>query len=218
MEQKEFKYEAFISYRHTELDKFVAEKVHRLLETFKVPRIANTTKHIKKTTKINRVFRDKDELPLGSNLADHIALALSQSKFLIVICSPRTSDSIWVQKEIETFISLHGITRILAVLIEGEPSESFPSKLRFIENEVTLPDGTVEIVKQDIEPLAADIRGKNKKDVYRKLKKELLRLVAPIIGCSYDDLKQRHRERRTRRILITTGLAAAFLLLLGSFS
>ena len=218
MEQKEFKYEAFISYRHTELDKFVAEKVHRLLETFKVPRIANTTKHIKKTTKINRVFRDKDELPLGSNLADHIALALSQSKFLIVICSPRTPDSIWVQKEIETFISLHGITRILAVLIEGEPSESFPSKLRFIENEVTLPDGTVEIVKQDIEPLAADIRGKNKKDVYRKLKKELLRLVAPIIGCSYDDLKQRHKERRTRRILITTGLAAAFFLLFGSFS
>ena len=218
MEQKEYKYDAFISYRHTELDKFVAEKVHRLLETFRVPRIANTTKKIKKTTKINRVFRDKDELPLGSNLADHITLALNQSKFLIVICSPRTPDSIWVQKEIETFISLHGITRILAVLVEGEPHESFPSKLRFIENEVILPDGTVEIVKQDIEPLAADIRGKNKKDVYRKLKKELLRLVAPIIGCSYDDLKQRHKERRTRRILITTGLAAAFFLLFGSFS
>ena len=218
MEQKEYKYDAFISYRHTELDKFVAEKVHRLLETFRVPRIANTTKSFKKTAKINRVFRDKDELPLGSNLADHITIALNQSKFLIVICSPRTPDSIWVQKEIETFISLHGITRILAVLIEGEPNESFPSKLRFIENEVILPDGTVEIVKQDIEPLAADIRGKNKKDVYRKLKKELLRLVAPIIGCSYDDLKQRHKERRTRRILITTGLAAAFFLLFGSFS
>jgi len=36
--EKKFKYDAFISYRHTDLDKFVAENLHRELESFKLPR------------------------------------------------------------------------------------------------------------------------------------------------------------------------------------
>lgn len=31
------KYDAFISYRHTEPDKTIAEKLHKMLETYKVP-------------------------------------------------------------------------------------------------------------------------------------------------------------------------------------
>ena len=33
-----YKYDAFISYRHTEPDKAIAEKLHRMLETYKVPK------------------------------------------------------------------------------------------------------------------------------------------------------------------------------------
>ena len=35
---KQYKYDAFISYRHCELDKFVAEKIHKYLESFKLPK------------------------------------------------------------------------------------------------------------------------------------------------------------------------------------
>ena len=38
MENGEFKYNAFISYRHKDLDKFVAENLHRLIETYKMPK------------------------------------------------------------------------------------------------------------------------------------------------------------------------------------
>ena len=32
------RYDAFISYRHSELDSFVAKNIHKSLETFKVPK------------------------------------------------------------------------------------------------------------------------------------------------------------------------------------
>ena len=118
------KYDAFISYRHTEPDKSIAEKLHKMLETYRVP--SKIAKKIGKK-KINRVFRDREELPTSSNLASSIEEALINSEYLIVICSPRTPQSKWVLKEIETFSKLHGHDKILALLVEGEPIESFPS-------------------------------------------------------------------------------------------
>lgn len=89
-EQNVIKYDAFISYRHSELDSAIAERLHRLLETYKVPKsIAQKTG--KKS--IKRVFRDRDELPTSSNLSDNISTALKNSEYLIVICSPRTPES-----------------------------------------------------------------------------------------------------------------------------
>ena len=37
-ELKNTHYDAFISYRHSELDSFVAENLHRRLENFKLPK------------------------------------------------------------------------------------------------------------------------------------------------------------------------------------
>jgi len=177
-------YNAFISYRHSELDMYVAKRIHKKLETFRVPRaVAEMTG--KKS--IERVFRDQEELPIGSDLGDNIRNALRESEYLIVICSPRTVDSYWVQTEIETFIELHGRDHILAVLIEGEPDEAFPQALLVDE------DGNA------VEPLAADVRGATRREVKRKLKTEIVRLAAPLLGCSYDNLRQRHRERRLKK-------------------
>ena len=119
----------------------IAKKVHTGLETYKIPASVKKRLGIKK---INRVFRDQEELPIGSNLSDNINEALESSEFIIVICSPRTPESEWVKKEIETFISLHGRDHVLAVLIEGEPDESFPESLRTDEK------------GDPVEPLAAD--------------------------------------------------------------
>ena len=104
---KENHYNAFISYRHSELDSKVAIEVHRKLERFKLP--ANIRKNFPKDhQKIERVFRDQDELPLADNLSDPIEQALRNSDFLIVICTPRLPESRWCQREIETFKKLHG--------------------------------------------------------------------------------------------------------------
>ncbi len=187
------KYDAFISYRHLEKDMYVAKKVHKALETTKIPR------KIQKETgkkRIQRVFRDQEELPIGSDLGNNIEYALTESEMLVVICSPQTQESYWVMKEIDTFISLHGRENVLAVLVEGEPEDSFPPQLLSDEN------------GNPVEPLAADVRGETKREINKKIKVETMRLAASILHCDYDDLRQRHRERRVRRnMTIATGVA-----------
>ncbi|MDI9514709.1 MAG: TIR domain-containing protein [Clostridiaceae bacterium] len=214
-ENEIYKYDAFISYRHTEPDKAIAEKLHRMLESFKVPKSL-----IKKGSqkKVGRVFRDREELPTSSNLADNITEALTSSEHLIVICSPRTPQSKWVMKEIETFSKLHGQDRILALLIEGEPYESFPEPLRFVKRQVVGEDGSIEEVTEEVEPLAADIRADSLGKMKKKLKVEILRLLAPILNCRFDDLRQRHRERTIKRILSLSISLSLFFLGFGSFS
>lgn len=82
-----YRYDAFISYRHTELDKFAAENLHRQMEAFRLP--GKLSGRREGRTRITRVFRDRDELPLTNNLEDNIMEALRESEFLVVICSPR---------------------------------------------------------------------------------------------------------------------------------
>ena len=209
-----YKYDAFISYRHTMLDAAVAERLHRLLESFKIPKALQNPS----AKRIQRVFRDRDELPTSSNLAENITAALESSEFLIVICSPRTSQSQWVLTEIETFKKLHGQDRILALLIEGEPDESFPEQLRFIKEEKVLEDGTVVGTTVEVEPLAADIRADTRRQMFKKLKTEVLRLLSPMLNCSYDDLKQRHKERLIKTVLTTCISLSAFFIAFGSFN
>ncbi len=189
------KYDAFISYRHTPLDMEMAKKLHKGLETFHIPKAVQ-----KKTGRknIKRVFRDQEELPIGSDLDENISTALKESGYLIVVCSPNTPKSEWVCKEIDSFIQMHDRAHVLAMLIEGEPNESFPQQLLVDEK------GT------PVEPLAADVRGTDSKERNKKFKTELLRLVAAILEVNYDDLRQRHRERKIRKIAsIVSGVAAA---------
>ena len=195
MEKKEFKYDAFISYRHSDLDKFVAENLHKLLETYDLPKNVKEKLGITgKTTR--RVFRDREELPLSSNLEDPIIEALNESKYLIVICSPRLKESLWCKKEIETFKKIRGRKNIFCVLIEGEPSDSFPEEVLYDE-EIVKGKKTKKLV----EPLAADVRGETKKEILKKLKEENLRLIAPMYNLDYDDLRQRQKLRKQKQML-----------------
>ncbi|MDE5872892.1 MAG: toll/interleukin-1 receptor domain-containing protein, partial [Lachnospiraceae bacterium] len=83
--ERKYTYDAFISYRHAEPDKFIAENLHRCLEAFKPPKsIIKSGKASRE--RIERVFRDKEELPITNNLEDPIVNALMQSEYLIVIC------------------------------------------------------------------------------------------------------------------------------------
>ena len=211
-----YRYDAFISYRHTELDKFAAENLHRQMEAFRLP--GKLSGRAEGRTSITRVFRDRDELPLTNCLEDNIMEALQESEYLVVICSPRLRESLWCRKEIETFIRMHGRRNVFAVLIEGEPEESFPEELLYEEETVQNPDGTTGIVRRQLEPLAADIRGRTKRDMLKALKTEKLRLLAPMFSLNYDDLRQRHRERRMKRILTASLMAAAVCLCFGAFS
>lgn len=188
-------YHAFISYRHHPDDIRVATQIHRGLERFKIPRT------IKKRSNVPmRLFRDKEELPITSHLTDDITRALENSDFLIVICSPHTKESVWVQREIETFLKTHGRDKVLTVLADGEPYDVIPEIL--LHEDVVNPI-TGEVERKDIEPLSCDWRMKMRKAV----KEELPRLAAPLLQCGYDELKQRQRQYRMRRTIAAFSVA-----------
>ncbi len=192
------KYDAFISYRHAPADIEVSEQIHKRLERLRVPG------SIRKTTgkkRIQRVFRDQEELTVSSSLSDEILSALDESEFLIVICSPRTPESEWVENEVSYFIKVHGREKVLPVLIEGEPKDSFPKPLLYEEKREIDVRGEAYVYQTIAEPFAADYRAPDSQTRSKIIKKEIFRLAAPILGCRYDDLKQRHREQRNRRII-----------------
>ena len=201
------KYDAFISYSHAEDNAEIAEVLHKKLEHYRIP---SQIQKITGKKKIERVFRDKEELPLSANLTENIYTALDNSEYLIVLCSPESRASQWVQREIEYFAGVHGKECIFAVLIKGEPEDVFPPILCEKTEIKTDINGQNYINIEPVEPLAADVRGYSKKERLKKLDAEFLRLIEGILQCPYDELKQRHQEYRMK-IAIAAMSAVMFL-------
>ncbi|ESL04348.1 WD domain, G-beta repeat protein [Catonella morbi ATCC 51271] len=224
--EKEYKYTAFISYRHVEPDQSIAKQVHQMIETFKAPK--EFYQNGKRPA--FRVFRDREELA-ARDLSTSIREALETSRYLIVICSKRTPLSEWCRKEIEIFKSLHGQERIIPVLIEGEPNEAFPVSLKGKES--NNEEAAYEILAADLRPvkvLKADFKGyaylqDNDRQSLKELTKESLsilktekyRIMAALLGCAFGDLKQRDKERKNRRILGISILSGTVFLIFGIF-
>ena len=206
-EGTDYTYEAFISYRHLPLDRQVAVKIQRAIEGYRIPKqlIGEDGKK-----RLGKCFRDEDELPTSASLSEQIEDALRHSRYLVVVCTKETRNSLWVLREVETFASYHGRDRILVALAEGEPSESFPPLLlsRTEKNEVG------ELVEMPREPIAADFR-----DLKRsKFNVEKLRIISQLLGCNFDDLRQREKARRNKIIATAASGIAAVSLAFGGFA
>ena len=208
----DYRYWAFISYSHK--DEHWAHWLHTSLETYRIPkplkhRVAASGSH-EVPERLFPVFRDRDELGGGFDLDERIRLALQQSRFLIVICSPNSAASPHVQREIEEFEELGREDRVLCLIAGGEPGASDRAETRALECfspplRTRHKDGTLVVC----EPLAADVRKAKDGKTNAKLK-----LIATMLDVSFDDLKRRddHRRLRRRLQLALTAAAAAVLL------
>lgn len=98
-----------------------------------------------------------------------------------------------MQREIETFLKYHDYSRVLTVLVNGETYETIPEIL--LNKPVTDPI-TGETKLEAIEPLTCDWRVDKKK----AKREELPRLAAALLNCGYDELRQRERQYRIRRL------------------
>lgn len=191
----EYKYKAFISYRHIEPDMQAAERLQKLLEAYKPPKSLGAKKENW------RIFRDVSELQSSSDLSEIIKNAIESSEYLIVICSPQYKESKWCLQELTRFRELHNNknTNIITLLVNGDPRESFPEELTYAEVTTTNEKGEEVTVKVDVEPLAANIVADNLKDSMKKLNTEYLRIAAPLLGCDFNDLFQREKRREAAR-------------------
>ncbi len=205
-----FLYDAFISYRHLEEDRRWAKWVHSQIETYRVP--TRIRKPGMPAQPFRRVFRDEDELPASADLHAEIEEALAASRFLIVVCSRDTPFSRWVNEEVKRFRELGRSDQVIALLIDGSPSESFPDALRLAVTTEVDALGNVTIVRKAVEPIAADVRYRKSESQVHLKRMAKLRILACLLNCGFDELRQRHQERARMRMI--RGSAGACVLIL----
>jgi WD40 repeat protein len=190
-------HDAFISYRHVWRDRWWAKWLHRRLERYRTPKtlLAGGTRK-----RLTRVFRDEEELAASPNLSQAIRAELDASRFLIVICSPHAAASQWVDAEIRHFQATGRGDRILTVLVRGTPETALPPALR----------QPTQVWTGD-EPLAARLPTGLFRYFGRRL--ALLKILAPLLDCRFDDLRQRDQQRKQRRTAVASAAAALVLAL-----
>ena len=206
------KYRAFISYSHR--DSKWASWLHSSLEKYRPPKglVGEVTDRGAVPKRLTPIFKDRDELPSATDLGGLIEAALAGSAAQIVICSPQSAKSKWVNEEILAFKRLGREDRILCIIVDGEPNasdlpgreaeECFPPALRFRLG----PDGNLSDART--EPIAADARaGKDGKNNAK------LKLISGLLGVGYDALRRREQQRRNARLFAFSCAAAAGMVL-----
>jgi hypothetical protein len=151
------------------------------------------------------VFLDQDEVEASPSLSAKLTSALTNSNSLIVICSPSAVASKWVNQEISQFKALGRADRIFCVIVDGDPGADASTDERACFSAELMKCGADRDIGGNSrgEPLAVDVRpGKESKQ------NALLRLVAGVVGISYDDLRRRdvRRQKRQRRAFLATSL------------
>ncbi len=188
----QFHYKAFISYAHT--DKVWASWLHKSLETYSAPKALRKSDR----GKLKPIFRDTADFASGHDLSEQIQLALADSQYLILLCSPASAASHWVNEEIRQFKALRGDKHILCVMVDGNPATAFPPALT--ENGA-------------LEPLAADPRvNADGKRLCR------LKIAAGLMGVGLDELVQRDLRRRHRRVTAITASSLIAMLAMGTMT
>lgn len=203
-----FRYKAFISYSWA--DASWGNWLHRVLETYRTPAalVGKNGAHGVVPARLIPLFKDREEQAAGASISASLDAALADSEFLVVICSPRSAESQWVNHEIAWFKTNRDPAKILALIIDGEPSECFPPAL----THRVLPDLTVT---EEFEgaPLAAD--GRNSGDGSRRAK---LKLAAAMLGVGLDELVGRDDRRRALRIRAVVGGSLALALVMSALA
>ncbi len=192
------RYKAFFSYSRN--DDRIARWLHGKLEQFRAPKSFKEPDG--RQLKLRPVFRDRTDLAGGGDLSSRIAMALGDSERLIVLCSPSAAASIWVNKEVETFVARSSVDHVFPVIAAGLPDSSdverdfFPPALR--------GHGRLAVDLREITLLNGKVVGDGREN-------GRLKLIAGILGVDLDKLAQRERlrQRRTVAMLATASIAFA---------
>jgi tetratricopeptide (TPR) repeat protein len=102
-------YDAFISYSHAK-DKPIAAALQSVIQKLGKPWYRR---------RALRVFRDDTSLSATPQLWPSIELALSQSRYLLLLASPEAADSHWVGKEVDYWLTHKSADTLLIGVTDG---------------------------------------------------------------------------------------------------
>jgi WD40 repeat protein len=231
-ENQPYQYWAFLSFSHQDNRPKRADGsgdhvqwanwLHEQLETFRIPdgyRDRTTRTREPMPERFFPTFRDEAELPSSHDLGGQIRDALTRSRFLIVIASPRSARSRYVNEEVRHFRQLGRDDRILTLIVDGEPNVRLHPKDGWTTDDDCFcpalahplrPDGEVDTTRLlPAEPIAADMRVKGTeppREMHatecaqpdRRILLDLmkLKLIAGLMGVGLDELVQRDKVRQ----------------------
>jgi len=123
VETVSFKYRAFLSYSHR--DTAWGKWLHAALEGYSVDKdlIGRKTAAGPIPRTLCPIFLDREDFAAGPSLPEQTIAALEASQFLIVICSPNSAQSKYVNEEIRRFRALGRGHCIIPVIVGGEPHD-----------------------------------------------------------------------------------------------
>lgn len=119
LQARPFKHDAFIAYSRKNLE--FAIKLEEALESYKPAKSLNLPQHQQRRLD---VFRDEKDFGTGEYY-QAVERELAKSAKLIVLCSPESRASKYVEYEVEKFAELRGAEHIIPVLIKGIPNNEF---------------------------------------------------------------------------------------------
>lgn len=179
-------FDAFLSYSRKDL-RFAVE-LERALERYTPPR------EIRAERRPVAVFRDQDDLT-GPEYYAAIDNHLTRSKKLVLICSPHSRASEYVNDEIRRFAAIHGSGGIIPVLLSGVPNNAARDG---DANNLAFPDALCELVTM---PLAIPYSGFDpERDRVNKgvFYGSWYTLLANLLDVDRATIEERDRRRRAR--------------------
>ncbi len=200
-----YQYFAFISFQNA--DAREAVRLQHAIERYRLPAVL--CRHDRSIPRhIRPLYCYINDMHAGEEMMQELKQRMEQSRYLIVVCSPHSANSVYVNSGIDYFVSLGRRDSIIPVIVEGVPysgdpaTECFPEALRrhFPKHADPLQDHSI---------LGINIReaGLARRTAYDRA---MLMVVARMLQLDFDGLLLRERQRRRRRSII--GTAAAMLI------
>jgi WD40 repeat protein len=185
-------YDAFLSYAHR--DKAVTTAIQKGLH--QIGRRAGQLRAL-------RVFRDDTNLTANPDLWGKITEALGGSRFLIVVLSPRSAASHWVNEEVKYWLEQRGRAGLILVLAEGQLVWDTQHGRFDPARSTAAPPVLTEPGSLSVEPHYVDVSGDAPWELASLVfRDKLTSLAAPIHGKPKDDLAEddRREQRRSSRL------------------
>jgi hypothetical protein len=199
--ESRMQYDAFLSYAHR--DKDVTSAIQKGLH--QIGRRVGQLRAL-------RVFRDDTNLTANPDLWGKITEALQDSRFMIVVLSPQSAASHWVNEEVKHWLDQRGHEGLMLVLAEGRLAWDAERGRFDPEQSTAAPPVLTQLGSLPAEPLYIDVSGDAPWELGSlAFRDKVTSLAAPIHGkpkddLTGDDLREQRRSRRLRRAAIA-GLA-----------
>jgi len=201
-------YNAFLSYSHAVDDK-LAPALQSAVRRFASPWYRRSPL---------RIFRDQTDLSVSPSLWSSIEAALSDSRHLILLASPRAAASKWVRRELDYWLSHRTPQTLLIVLTEGTLEWNDARKDFDWDRTSALPDSLAKVFIE--EPLYLDLRSISRaQDLAQDnpaFRDTVAALASVLLGRPKDELigEDIALRRRARRTAWTVGTALLTLTIL----